>query len=398
MRKAITLLGLLALIGAVGCGSDDEGGGGDGGGSQEGGTIKIGFSADLSGVLAAYDVPALEGAKYAVEEINESGGPYKVELVSGDNKGDPKLTVTQTQEYLDQGVNLHIVGTGGGRTAATALIGEAGGLALGALNTYPAFTDEGGENAALISTPDNVSGAAQGQYACSEGYKTAFTFRSDDFGYTKNLPTYFSAAFKEICGGETVGTADYDLGQTDYASQISKLKAMSPQPDVIYSPMFVPDSTAFIKQLRQAGVDLMYLGADGNYLQEFLDSAGSAAEPMVTAPFAQAVTDSPLRQFQADYKARTGKDPVTPLYEAMGRDQVYGIVEAAKLAKSTDPQDLLDAFAELPKDTYITMVDAEWDRETRRPATARVSLVAIENGKFKVVDEIIPEFVPEAVR
>jgi branched-chain amino acid transport system substrate-binding protein len=391
----------LALMGAAGCGSSgDDGAAADGGGGGEaGGTIKIAFSADLSGQLAAYDVPALEGMKFAVKQINASGGPYKVELLSGDNKGDPKLTVTQTQEFLDQGAMLQVVGTGGGRTAATSVISEAGGLALGGLNSYPAYTDEGGENAALLTTPDNVSAAATARYACDTGYKTVFTFGSDDFGYTKNLPTYFTDAFEQMCGGKTVGRAEFDLGQTDYASQLSKLKAVDPQPDAIYSPMFVPDSTAFVKQLRQAGIELPYLGSDANYLQEFVDSAGKAAEGLISTPFAQSVSpDTALSTFRDEYTELMGSTPATPVNEAIGRDQVYGIVEAAKLAKSTEPAALLDKFAELPPSTFAALVEAKWDRATRRPTSAQLSILKTVNGEFEVVDEIIPDYVPEAVR
>ncbi len=37
-------------------------------------TIKIGFAGSLSGDLASYGLPALNGVKLAVEEINANGG------------------------------------------------------------------------------------------------------------------------------------------------------------------------------------------------------------------------------------------------------------------------------------------------------------------------------------
>ena len=44
--------------------------------------------------------------EFAAEEINAAGGPVTVEIVSKDNKGDQSLTLTTTQELLDDGINI----------------------------------------------------------------------------------------------------------------------------------------------------------------------------------------------------------------------------------------------------------------------------------------------------
>lgn len=396
LKKFALAAALTACLALAACGSSDSTS--DSGGGDTGNTIKIGFSGDFSGLLAAYDVPVKDGMEFAADEINAAGGPYKVEVITEDNKGEPQLTVSQTQKLLDDGVTLNVIGTGDGRNAAAGLVDGAGGLSLGTLNTYPGFVDEAGENSALLTVTDNIQAAASAKYACDQGYKSVFTFSSEDFSYSKGLPAYFADAFEHYCGGEISGTANFSLGATDFSAQITDLKNADPQPDAIYSPMFVPDSVAFAKQLRQAGVDLPYLSSDANYIQDFISSAGKASEGVVTSPYAFAGPGTPLNKFQTDFEKETGRKVATPLYEAIGRDQVYAIVDAAKLADSTAPDAVMSKFGDLKDDTFVAMTNGTFDPELRRPSTADIPIVAIKDGKFVVVDEITPDYVPEPVR
>jgi branched-chain amino acid transport system substrate-binding protein len=55
-----------------------------------GDTIKIGFMGALTGDVAMFGKPTLEGMKMAVEEVNAAGGinGKKIEIVEADNRGD----------------------------------------------------------------------------------------------------------------------------------------------------------------------------------------------------------------------------------------------------------------------------------------------------------------------
>ena len=46
-------------------------------------------------------------------------------------------------------------------------------------------------------------------------------------------------------------SAQYQIGAGDYSAQVTKIAAMDPAPDVIFTPMFIPDTPVFLKQLRQ---------------------------------------------------------------------------------------------------------------------------------------------------
>ena len=409
LGRILTLCGaaIIALTFAflTGCGDDDDESGADAqtteGQSGDGGKleIRIGFSAALSGLYAPFDQPTLEGLEFAADQINASDKSVNVEIVSSDNKGEPQATATQTQGLIDDDVLLNVVGVGEGRVAAGRLISDAGGVALGALNTYPGWVEQAGENAALLTVPDNIQGSAVGQWACDKGYKTAYLIASDDTAYTSGLPKYFADGFDHYCGGEIVGEDSFSLGATDFGAQVTNLKSADPQPDLVFSSMFVPDSNTFVKQLRQGGVETPFVTTDANYLPDFTKAAGAAADGTVLSTFGFASPGSPLEQFNQEFEKSTGKPPATPEFEAIARDQVYGLVEAAKRAGSTDPADVFAQLEKLPEDTFIALRQYDGlDPETRMPRTAELEIVEVKGGAFEPLDTIVPDFVPDPVR
>src|SRR5258708_24020944 len=108
---------------------------------------------------------------------------------------------------------------------------------------------------------DNVQGAAQAEYAYGQGYRNAYLLRSPDIEYTQ-MPLYFKEAFEKL-GGKVIGESIYQLNQPDFSAEVTKIKAMSPVPDVIVTSAFDPDFPAFIRQLRGAGVNIPGVCGDG---------------------------------------------------------------------------------------------------------------------------------------
>jgi branched-chain amino acid transport system substrate-binding protein len=73
--------------------------------SQEpGDTIVLGHSAPFSGVLAASNQEAIDGAKAVFEGVNKRGGIHgrRIELVTMDDKQDVKVSLENTRKLIDQ--------------------------------------------------------------------------------------------------------------------------------------------------------------------------------------------------------------------------------------------------------------------------------------------------------
>ena len=77
-------------------------------------TIKIGVPIPLSGPVAVYGNPVLEGAKLAVSEINAKGGVLgrKLELLVRDSKANADEAVRLSRELIIKDNVDFLVGTG----------------------------------------------------------------------------------------------------------------------------------------------------------------------------------------------------------------------------------------------------------------------------------------------
>jgi branched-chain amino acid transport system substrate-binding protein len=352
----IAMAGALAACGGSSSGTSASSGSGTSAAGKEL-TLTIGFSGALSGPYAAYDQPLLNGMEMAAKQIEAAGG-YKgvhVKIVSKDNKDDQTLTATTTQELLDQGIKVFVLSTADVVTAQGLLVGQAGGISSVGANTAGQIVKDVGPSTFMIVAPDNEGAAADAEYACGKGYKNAYLLGSPEIPYTKLLPVYFSEAFAHDCGGQITGKDTYKIGQTDFGTQVTKIQNANPQPDVIFTSIFVPDSGVFLKQLRSAGVTIPVITVDGNDSSLFVDSGGTAVDGVVYNTHAFPVPGSLDEQFITDYTQIMGKKPESNTIEAMGRDNVYVFAEAAARAGTTDPQAILEQAL---KGTEFTFLDA----------------------------------------
>jgi branched-chain amino acid transport system substrate-binding protein len=408
------MLGLLCILGlsiaAAGCGggSSDSGGGdttapadtsapADTGGGAAGGeqlTLTIGISAALSGGYAAYDVPLLNGMEFAADQINAAGGPVTVEIVSKDNKGDQTQTLTTAQELLDDGINVQVMTTADAGPAVGQLVSQAGGIMSVGGNTAPAIVRDGGERIFAFVFGDNQQASAGAQYACDQGYTTAYLLGSPEIPYTKDMPTFFADAFAQICGGEIVGEDTFKIGQTEFGPQVTKIQNASPAPDVLFSPIFVPDSGALLKQLRSAGVETPLITTDGNDTTLFVDSGGSAVDGTVYSTHGFDEPGTPMAEFIDQYTEWKGSPPESNTFEAIGRDNIYAYVQAAENAGSTEPDALLAAVLAL-KDVPLLTGSMTMDPETRLP-TKPITLIQMQGTEFTLLEELIPSYIAPA--
>ena len=78
--------------------------------APEGDPIVIGAAVHQSDWMAAYDLPPLEGARLAVEQINANGGVLgrPLELIDGDGRTDPATVGNVAIELIDQGAEVLI--------------------------------------------------------------------------------------------------------------------------------------------------------------------------------------------------------------------------------------------------------------------------------------------------
>ncbi|MGE0237782.1 MAG: ABC transporter substrate-binding protein [Parvibaculaceae bacterium] len=365
------------------------------GGAQAQEAFKLGFIGGLTGYLAPYDQPSLDGLQFGVDEANKAGGfmgKMKIELVSRDARSDTAEAAVIAQELAGQGVNFLIVPCDVDPAVAAGQIAVAAGIpAMSSCASTPTLPGIVGEYMFSNYTADNLQAAALVDYAMRQGYKNAFIMLSKDTPYTQKLPEYFGQAFQKK-GGAVAGTIEYKMGQQDFAAEVTKIKALSPAPDVIMTAAYEPDFPAFIKALRAAGITTPVLGADAIDSPTTL-ALGDVAEGVVFSNAGFAAEGSPLAKFYADYKAAKGKEPET-VYVATGYDMVK-ILDAALAATQgkTDGKSLRDAIDGLENVTVST--GSMTYKGMNRVPLRSVALNKVAGGKKELVEMVTPK--PEDV-
>lgn len=361
-------------------------------------TLKIGFVGGQTGYMAQCDQPSLKGMELAVEQINKAGGiggTTKIELLARDGRSEVAPSATVAQELLGEGVTVMISPCDVDHSIAVAQAATAQQVpTISSCASTPSLATVGGDYMFINCTPDNLQGGVLAKYAADKGYKKALILISRDTPYTQKLPEYFAAAFKKQ-GGELVGTVEYKLGQQDFAAEVTKIKSMDTQPDVIMTSAYEPDFPSFLKQLRSAGINTPVLGSDG------LDSPtiwglGSVSEGIVFTNAGFPVDGSSLSKFQNDYKEYFGEDSQTS-FNATGYD-IIKVIEAAVIANGgkTDGQSIRDSIDSL-KDVPVATGNITYAGMNRVPIRS-VALNEIKGGEKTYVDTVIlpPNEIPTA--
>ncbi len=365
-----------------------------GGSGSVANTLVVGYAAAQTGGLAPYDQPALAGIQVAVDEINAKGGiagKYKIELRVKDMKSDPATAVTAAQELLDAGAQVLItVCDADGSIASGKVAQQRGVAAISTCSTTPTVPIAVGNSMFLASVGDNAQAAVLADYASKQGYKNAYLLGSPDTGYTKQMPIYFRAAFEKL-GGAIAGEDTFSVGAQDFGPQVTRIKGLNPQPDVIMTPAYVPDSSTFMKQLRAAGVTIPVISTDGNDTPLFLEAGVDAVEGTVISTHGYPTPGSALEAFYKLYKEKTGKDADT-VFIATGYDTIKVIEAAVAKADSTDGKKIRDAMENLQNVQGATATISY--SPTQHVPVKPVTLIKVEGGKFIFLDQVTPTDVP----
>ncbi len=388
-RPALAVIACMTLA-VTACGSIDPGSSStaSGGVTGSGGPIVVGFPADLSSTYAYYDVPMKEGAQMAVDEINEAGGvlgsQLKLDVV--DQRNDPAESSKVTQQMIDDGA-LYLIGSTGDVVTAQGQLACAAGIPISTGDgTSPVLVNDMGTCAYQLIMNDTVQGATVAKYALDQGYTTALTVASPDYPYTANLPKYFKSIF-EAGGGKVTNEESYKIAAGDFSALVTKIANVNPQPSVIFTPMYPPDTQVFMKQLRDAGVTTPVLSTDGNLDPSLADAGAKAIDGMVySASVCPASADPKIEAFYTSYKKRYGKDP-SSVVAALGYDEIKILADVITKSGKADKQAIMDGF----KSVSYTGVTGQstMDPDTRRVKKA-VALIKMVKTKFTCLPA--PEF------
>lgn len=403
MKKLIIFL--VMLIALIGCSSNESSSSedtSDSGSSdteessntEEGDTIKVGALYNVTGSMASIDAPALAGFQLAAKEINEAGGVNgkEIEVVSVDAKSDPETATNGAQELIE---NENVVAMAGFSDTTFALAAgpiaqEAGVPFVTSGATSPLIPEQVGDYMFMAAFGDTVQAYAVSDYAQQElGAKTTWVLTDTSSDFTLGLSTYYKDRFTET-GGEVVLEDEYDgSADVDFSAQITRLKNLSEQPDVLMVSALPDKAGIVVKQIRDAGIDTPIVSGDGFDTPQLIEMGGvpQTNDVYFSTHVSLDNPDELVQNFVTAYNEETGND-VENAFAALGYDAMYLISDAIKRAESSDPAAIRDA---LEQTESLKLVTGEITYGDSHVPTKAVTILAVEEGEFVFKDTVIPK-------
>jgi len=311
---AVIVIGALAIFNQSGTGGE---------------VIKIGVIEPLTGDEASYGESETRAMQIAVDEINAAGGigGKTVELIIEDGKCDPLSGGTAAQKLIAiDGVKIIVGGACVGETIAAAAVTEPAKVILISPSASSPKVSTIGDFVFRTYPSDALAGRIAAKYSYGELKAKKAALLTELTDYAKGLREVYREAFKEF-GGTIVEDQTYTTGDTDFRTQVLKIKAA--KPDVIYIvPQTNTPGLAIVKQLRENNVKAQIVTAEVLLDRQVAKENAAALEGVIGVEPAIDWEGNPKAEaFREAHRAKfDGADPGA--FAANSYDAVYLIKEA----------------------------------------------------------------------
>lgn len=374
----VVVMSVSLLAGCGGGGSTSQGttAAGTTAAPAEGGEIVIGTIQPISGQISVFGTQSRDAVLMAVEEINKNGGVLgkQVKVVVEDDEATPEKTVNAFKKLITQD---KIVGLIGALTSncSLAIASEAQArqiVMISPTSTNDTVTDAG-DFIFRACYNDSFQGQVVAQFASADlKAKNAAVLFDNSNDYSKGLKENFKAKFEEL-GGKVVSEESYATGDKDFAAQITKIKGTNP--DVIFLPDYYNTVSLIAKQVKNAGINVPMLGADG--WDEIAKNAGDeVVGSYYSNHYSPEADDAEVKAFVAAYMEKYKTEVAPNALAALAYDATYILCDAIERAGSTDPAAIKAAVAATDKKFVTGQIKFN---EKRNPVKSAV-MVKLEAG------------------
>ncbi|MGN0538651.1 MAG: ABC transporter substrate-binding protein [Candidatus Fimenecus sp.] len=293
-------------------------------------TYFIGATGPLTGDNKSYGNSVNNGAKLAIEEINNAGGLNGV-LFEYEMLDDVSRVADAAKAYdalFDKGMQISLGSVTSGACEAFAKRAAEDNLFFITPSASQASIIENRSNAFRVCFGDPDQGILAAQELTSTYTKIGCIYDTSDT-YSSGIFEAFDSEMKKLGKTYEVRTFDAD-NKTDFSSQVEALKNC----EVIFLPIYYTEAGLIARVCVDKNLDIVLFGCDG------LDGIAAQIDETVKnkisyiTPFDVNSTDEKAANFVKNYEAKYGAKP--DQFAADGYDAVYIIFEAMKVAGVND--------------------------------------------------------------
>ena len=349
--------------------------------------IKVGEVDPLTGGVSQFGIGCHRGFLLAFEQINGEGGilGQKIELITEDDQSKPGQSATAVRKLITQDKVAAILGDAtSSATLEAAPIAQSDKIPMMTPTaTNPRIT-EVGDFIFRVCFLDEFQGRMLARFAREQlKAQKIFTLTDVKQDYSVDLLKFFEDEFTKL-GGTIVGEQSYSTGDTDFRAQLTPIRAV--KPDAVYVPGYYQEAALIVKQGRQIGLTMPFIGCDGWANQALIEIGGKAVNGCFFTNHFSPDDQSPIvKSFVTKYQEKYGTLPDT--FSALGYDAARLLSGAIQRAGSTDPAAVRDALARTADFQGVTgQISFDANRNASKPGL----IVTVKDGKFEVAEKIAP--------
>lgn len=346
-------------------------------------TVVIANVAPITGAVSHLGKDNENGARMAIDDLNAKGftiGGKKVKfvLMSEDDAADPKQATAVAQKLIDAHVN-GVVGhlNSGTSIPASRIYYNAGIPQISPSTTSPKYTNQGFNTTFRVVANDAQLGSVLGRFASQQLKAKSVAIIDDRTAYGQGVASEFAKSAKQA-GINVVSQQFTNDKATDFNAILTSIK--SKQPDVIFFGGMDAVGGPMLRQMKQLGMNVKFMGGDGVCTTQLGTLAGTAlADDQVICAEAGGIEDAnkkSMEEFRAAYRKKFGTE--VKLYAPYVYDAVMTMAKAMQDAGSAEPAKYLPALKKV-KYQGVTGPIAFDDKGDIKDGT--LTIYTFKNGK-----------------
>lgn len=343
-------------------------------------TIKIGVAGPHSGAYAAFGEQFWRGATQAAKDINQQGGiaGKHIVLVKADDACEPKQAVAVANRVVDRENVQAVIGhfCSSSTIPASRIYADASILMITPGSTNPRVTDRGLSTVFRACGRDDQQGAVAADFLYNKLKLTKIAVIHDKDTYGKGIADAMMTNLKKM-GAEIVLYEGLTRGEKDFNALVTKIKQAGAE--AVYFGGLHTEAGPFVRQLREQGTDIPFVGGDGIVSEDFVISAGgSKMMKNVYMTFGSDPRTVPQSQVIVDRFRKEGIEPEGYTLYSYAALQI--IRQAIEATQSTDGEELSEW---LKNNTVETVLGPKsWDAKGDLKTTDYVMYYWDRSGKY----------------
>src|SRR6476660_518704 len=228
--------------------------------------ILVGEYSSMTGTTATFGQSTDQAIRMAVDEINAAGGVLgkRLRILLEDDQSKPEEAATAATKLINRNHVVAMLGeVSSSRSLAAAPICQANRVPMVSPSSTNPRVTQVGDYIFRVCFIDSFAGSVMAKFAAgSLKLKRVALFVDGRNDYSIGLSTFFREQCRKM-GGEIIAEQSYSEGDSDFHAQLTQLKAVSPE--AIYVPGYYTEVATIVRQARELGIRVPFLGGDGWY-------------------------------------------------------------------------------------------------------------------------------------